>query len=55
MSLKDMFEELIKEGKTDKETLLDMLEEIRKRNEVTLIITDEEYGNIKARIEDLPN
>lgn len=55
MSLKDMFDELIKEGKTDKQTLLDMLEEIKKRNEITLIITDEEYLNIKTRIESLQN
>lgn len=55
MSMKDMFEELIKEGKTDKATLLDMLEEIKKRNKITLVITEEEYNNIKARIEALPN
>ncbi|WP_164509056.1 hypothetical protein [Clostridium rectalis] len=55
MSLRDMFDELINEGKTDKNTLLDMLEEIKKRNEITLVITDEEYNNIKSRIESLPN
>jgi predicted small metal-binding protein len=54
MSLKDLFDELIEEAKSDKETLLDMLEEIKKRNEITPVITDEEYNNIKSRIEQLP-
>lgn len=55
MSMKDMFDQLIKEGKSDKATLLDMLEEIKKRNEITLVITDDEYNAIKTRIEAMPS
>lgn len=55
MSMKDMFDQLIAEGKSDKATLLDMLEEIKKRNGIITIITDDEYNAIKARIETMPN
>ena len=56
MSVKDTFDELIKEGKLSKAVLLDMLENIKARNTDGLtIITDEEYNAIKSRIEQLPN
>lgn len=56
MSIKDMFDEYINEGKLSKATLLDMLEQIKARNTTdVVIITDDEYNSIKARIEQLPS
>ena len=52
----DMFNELIKSGKKNKTALLNMLEEIKKRNTPdNIVITDDEYNAIKARLEALPN
>ena len=52
--ISDMFNELIKEGKLNKVTLLDMLDQIKARNTTdVVIITDSKYSSIKARIEQL--
>jgi hypothetical protein len=54
--MKDMFDQLIKEGKSNKIILLDMLEEVKKRNtENNIVISDDEYNEIKAEIEAMPN
>lgn len=58
----DTFKELIREGKTPKNQLLDMLEEIKKRNvtmknivnEDEYVITLEEYNKIKDLILSIP-
>lgn len=62
MSHYDTFKEMIREGKTPKNQLLDMLEEIKKRNmtmknvvnEDEYVITSEEYNKIKGLILSMP-
>lgn len=55
MSFKDIFNDLISQGGMTKEVLLDMLEEIKKRNTPGfIVITEEEYLAIKDRINQLP-
>lgn len=48
---RDMFRELIKEGKSSKQWLLDFLSEIKKRNTIdNVVITDEEFTIIQNMI-----
>lgn len=51
MAFKDVFEDLIEEGKMTKAMLLDMLDSFKAQNTTNLIIlTDDEYNTIKSRI-----
>ena len=51
MAFKDVFEDLIEEGKMTKTMLIDMLDSFKSQNTANLVIlTDDEYNTIKTRI-----